>query len=513
MFQRRDFSHPIQAGGRGLSTALAAWLLFVGVAAAQDSRSAASKPASPIPAATPTPLNLVFTLPSSVEQPDAQPTSVVPGGKVGRLALPRYVADLPASVRRITLQQAQQMAAAATNPLERLGQLQVEAAEQHRLGVKSNYYPNIATQAYGLRLSTFPGDALTVQRPLAGTFVSVPVNIIEQSQFAVNVAAVQPITPVFAVRQLVKIARADENIARAKAGMPVTEQASIVEKSYFDLLIAERELISAGSEARKVQAKWVAVSDSGTARISTEQQADAFGAAKSMLLAASKVKELTASLNDLLGLPAETRLELVPPEPLVENLSLNEATANATNGSAEVIEAEQTAIKAHAGSKLAKMEYFPSIAVMGGYTHQNVVNAVLKDNFGYIGVIGTYTLFNGGKRESGVREARAQAEAADLGVQLTKAKVAGAVKTGYLRLERSRQLYQLARRMMSGARVVEASYLPDGEDMDPARAKLEAELFRADLEYRQAYAQVKNLINGQTTSSASNGEGVSAVRE
>jgi hypothetical protein len=124
--------------------------------------------------------------------------------------------------------------------------------------VKSNYYPNVATQAYGLRLSSFPGEVLTVQRPLAGSFLSVPVNIVDQNQFAVNVVAVQPITPLFAVRQLVKIARADENIARAKAGMPVTEQASIVEKSYFDLLIAERELISAGSEAKKVQAKWMA---------------------------------------------------------------------------------------------------------------------------------------------------------------------------------------------------------------------------------------------------------------
>jgi len=511
MFQRRDFSHLIHAGG-GCSTVLAAWLLSGGVAAAQDSRSTASKPVSPIPAATPAPLNLVFTLPSGVEQPNAPPTLVSTGG-AGRLVVPRHLADLPADVRRITLQQAQQMAAAATNPVVRLGQLQVEAAEQHRLGVKANYYPNVATQAYGLRLSTFPGDALTVQRPIRGGFISVPVNIIEQNQFAVNVAAVQPITPIFAVRQLVRIARADENIARAKAGMPVLEQASIVEKGYFDLLIAERELISAGTEARKVQAKWRAVSDSGTAQASTEQQSDAFGAAKAILVAASRVKELTASLNDLLGLPAETRLELVPPDPLVENLSLNEATANATNGSAEIIEAEQTAVKAHAGSKLAKMEYFPSIAVMGGYTHQNVLNAVLKDNFGYIGVVGTYTLFNGGKRERGVKEARAQAEAADLGVQLTKAKVAGAVKTGYLRLERSRQLYQLARRMLSAGRVVEASFQPDRQDLDPARAKLEAELFRADLEYRQAYAQVKNLIAGQATGSAPYGEGISAVRE
>jgi len=285
MFQRRDFSHLIHAGG-GCSTVLAAWLLSGGVAAAQDSRSTASKPVSPIPAATPAPLNLVFTLPSGVEQPNAPPTLVSTGG-AGRLVVPRHLADLPADVRRITLQQAQQMAAAATNPVVRLGQLQVEAAEQHRLGVKANYYPNVATQAYGLRLSTFPGDALTVQRPIRGGFISVPVNIIEQNQFAVNVAAVQPITPIFAVRQLVRIARADENIARAKAGMPVLEQASIVEKGYFDLLIAERELISAGTEARKVQAKWRAVSDSGTAQASTEQQSDAFGAAKAILVAAS----------------------------------------------------------------------------------------------------------------------------------------------------------------------------------------------------------------------------------
>jgi hypothetical protein len=96
---------------------------------------------------------------------------------------------------------------------------------------------------------------------------------------------------------------------------------------------------------------------------------------------------------------------------------------------------------------------------------------------------------------------------------LTKAKVAGAVKTGYLRLERTRQLYQLAHRMLSTARVVEASYMPDGQDMDPARAKLEAELFRADLEYRQAYAQVKNLISSQAPDTASNSVGVSGIRE
>jgi outer membrane protein TolC len=387
-----------------------------------------------------------------------------------------------AGLRRITLQQAQQLAATAVNPLVRLGQLQVEAAEQHRLGVKSMYFPSVDTQLENLHLNTAPGEVLTVPRPLRGTTLSVPVNIFEQDQTSVNVSVVQPITPIFAVRQLVKIARADENIARAKAGMPVAEQVSLVEKNYFDLLIAQRELVSAGAEARTVR-----VTD----------MADTIGAARSWLLAESTVKELTASLDEMLGLPAGTRLEPVPPEPLVEDLSLADAVTNATAGSADVIEAEQTAAKARAGSTLAKMEYFPSIGIIGGYTHQRLIsNTVLPHDFAYVGFMLTYTLFDSGKRERGVKEGNAQAKMAELAAELTKAKVASAVRSSYLELERSRELYQLTRRMVAPTGVVLATYVSDGQEMDPSQAKLEAELFRAELEYRQAYARVKSLMVG-----------------
>jgi outer membrane protein TolC len=136
---------------------------------------------------------------------------------------------------------------------------QVEAAKQHRLSTKSLYFPNVSTQFENLHFNKALGELLSVRRPFAGDTISVPVNIIEQNQTAVNFAVVQPITPLFAVRQHVTIARADENIARAKAGMPVAVTASTVEKTYYDLLIAERELVSAVAEAKKVQAKWVTV--------------------------------------------------------------------------------------------------------------------------------------------------------------------------------------------------------------------------------------------------------------
>jgi outer membrane protein TolC len=209
------------------------------------------------------------------------------------------------------------------------------------------------------------------------------------------------------------------------------------------------------------------------------------------------VKELTESLNQMVGLPEGTKLELVPPEPLVENISQNEAIEKAS-ANPEVIEAEQTAIKAHAGLALTKLAYVPTVAIIGGYSNQNFISyLLLPRDFGYIGFMASFTLFDGFKREHGVKEVKAQAEMADLGVQLTKAKVAAKVKSSNFELDRSRQLYQLARRMVSAAQVVQVSYRPDEPEVESARAKMKAEMFRAELEYRQAYAKLKTMTGAQ----------------
>ena len=140
----------------------------------------------------------------------------------------------------------------------------------------------------------------------------------------------------------------------------------------------------------------------------------------------------------------------------------------------------------------------PTVAILGGYANQTVINdRVLAKDFSYIGFVATLTLFDGFKREHAVKEAKAQSEMADLGVQLTKAKVAAGVKGSYLELERSRQLYQLARRMVSATQVVEASYKPADPEVESVRAKMEADMFRAELEYRQAYAKLKALMGGE----------------
>jgi outer membrane protein TolC len=409
--------------------------------------------------------------------------------------------DVPADVRRITLADAQQLAQAANDQLARLGQLQMEAARQHRLGVTSMYFPSVTTQVLNLHLNETPGQLLSFQRPLTGALIGVPVGVVAKDQTTVNVVATQPITQLFAVQQLVKIAQADENIARAKTGMAVTAITRQVEKNFFDLLVAERELTAAASDARIVRTSWATVGEAGLLGTAA-QQTDALRVERTQAAVAGEVATLTATLNGLLGLAPDTRLELVPPAPLVEHLTLKDALARAqASPSLEVVEAEQTAAKAHSAAWLAKFAYVPGVAILGGYVHQDALSdIVLPESFAYVGVVATYTLFDSLKRERAVKEASAQERAAALGVELTRAKSVATVKSAYIELERSRDAYHFARQMLSASRTG-VRLVSNSENAEAGRARAEADVFRAEKRYREAYTALTSLIaDGQPTS-------------
>src|SRR6266853_3697042 len=278
MFQVSKYARSFQAVWRRSTVALASCLLFSAAAAAQGAPSTTLRPEMPLPSTAALPLRVTFPPLPVVKVNDAVPAAGGFGVNLnnGALSSVPTSGNAPADVRRITLDEAQQIAGGANNPLVRLAQLQVQVAKEHRLGVQSMYFPNIGGQLENLHFNKNTGPVLTLDR-LGRT---VPVDIIGKNQTAFNFSAIQPITPLFAVHQLVKIARADENIARAKAGMPVAETASKVEKNYFDLLIAERELVSAEADSKKIRMKWLSASSSGAPSVSIEQEADTMGAEK-----------------------------------------------------------------------------------------------------------------------------------------------------------------------------------------------------------------------------------------
>jgi hypothetical protein len=243
------------------------------------------------------------------------------------------------------------------------------------------------------------GEELTVTRPIMGGTATAALPLAGKDQTLIAVTATQPVTPLLKIREVVNLARADENIARAKARMPVAEVANAVEKNHYELLVEQRRLILVEFKQRKMESKHLIASNTFLVPNLDDPEPTSIETSKALIEASSKVKELTASLNELLGWAPDTVLELVPPAPLVESISLKEVTDKLATGNAEVSEAEQNVAKARAGSKLSNLEYVPDVAVMGGYVCNSNAVPLLPRDFSYIGFMATYNLFAFGKRE------------------------------------------------------------------------------------------------------------------
>ena len=400
----------------------------------------------------------------------------------------------PNEVRRITLEQIKQSVDPAQSAFARLGRLSIEAAKQHRLGVQADYYPRFGATFWNLHYTDFLGQVITLRRPISASLTQVPIPLFSQNQTIAALTFIQPITPLFQVHQAVRIARADERIAMAKAGVSVTKNAreSDIEETYFKLLIAHRRLTSAKFKVKGVENRPQYAGAS--IELVRGPELELVEANKALETATTEVRKLTSTLNSIMGWPVDTELELVTPEPLVENISLEEISAKSVATNPDVIEAEQMVVKARAASVISKLEYVPTVAAVGGYLFQNAIPLV-PSNFGYGGVMVSYTLFDFGKREHAMTEARAQRDLAEMALQMTKAKVAANAKKAYFELERSRQLSQVVQKIRSSVGLLmNVSSNPESLEVKAARAEVEVEMLEADLAHRQAFAHLNALM-------------------
>jgi outer membrane protein TolC len=401
--------------------------------------------------------------------------------------------------RRITLEQVKQAADSIANPLGRLGQLSIEAAKQHRLSVQADYFPKFGAAAANLHFTDFLGQLITVRRPVAGIVQQVAVPIFSQNQTVAALTFTQPITPLFMVYQAVKIARADERIVAAKARSQTAknQRDKDLEEVYFNLLIAQRKVTSVQLKLGREQGGSLYAATS--IRLSGAPSQDELGSEAPAELAKlhSTVRELTTSLDLAMGFPEDTELELVIPDPLVEEISFEDVSGKSAAGNAEIVEAEQTVVKARAASTIAKLAYLPTVAAVSGYLFQNAIPAV-PSNFGYGGAIASYTLFDFGKREHENKEAHAKYEMAETALQLTKAKVAANVKKSYLELQHSRELSQMAQKMgLSVTSLLNVSSSADSPELKAAKAEVELQMLEAELAHRRAYAGLMALVGSK----------------
>jgi outer membrane protein TolC len=388
--------------------------------------------------------------------------------------------------RRITLEEAKAQATQPPNALIRLGELEIEAAKQHRLATRSDFLPKLSSTFLNLHFNKFMGDVITVQRPVLGTVTTIGLPLAGKDQTLVAVSAAQPITPIFKITQAVNIAKADEEIARSKAHAQATAAQSVTEK-YYGLLVAQRRYAFLKANAEQMARK--TAFDSGAS-----DDPALLTVAEGLASSSLQVKQRAAELNDLLAFPQDTELELAPPEiNYDDDLSLVEAVQEAQSNNPDVIAAQQNVVKAKAAAKLSKLDYIPDVALTGGYVYNGNALPLLPRDFSYIGVIGAYNLFDFGKREHTIKERNAQVAMAETAVELAKAKAAASAKQSYYEMERSRQLSELRHGASEMVRIQKVD-LRTGGDSLAIQARTEAAMFDADLQYLKAMARLKECI-------------------
>lgn len=170
--------------------------------------------------------------------------------------------------------------------------------------------------------------------------------------------------------------------------------------------------------------------------VALESHAALLGAKQSVLTQNMQIRDLIFELNDLLGLPLKTQLELKE-EPSVAAASIparDECVRTAREQSSEIRAAQQAVEKAKAGLAAAKDAYIPDVSGFARYSYQSGI-PFFTHNFGTFGVTFTYDLFDGGRRNAEINVSRTTLSKAELNLANVEEEITVQVEIAYDKVE------------------------------------------------------------------------------
>ena len=395
------------------------------------------------------------------------------------------------TVRRLTLEEARQLALTNNKALA-LGRLNVEQLQHATNAARKDYFPKVLGSETYFHFNHDLGSVLTLRRGRLGLLppgtATINAAVFNQDSNFSTVFVAQPITKLIAVNALVQIARADELAAQAKLDKGTRDLLSGVTQAYHGLVGAKR--IQTALELQvKLLEQLLSVKPVPELRVGLLE------ARQGLAQVRGQIQELTVQINDLLDLPACTVLELVDPMP--PDLAVrcaDDAAEWAAKNNPEVREAEQSIAKAEAGLKVARMDYLPDVNIVGGYANQGFADYI-QDNFSYIGIVGSYTFWDWGKRRDVKRQRQTQIALALQNLEVTRDKVRLEARKAYVSFEQAREAYRLAGEMVQARKEAEKGTTGQAAVQAKAEtAKAELEYMKAEITYRVAHTQLTALL-------------------
>jgi outer membrane protein TolC len=420
--------------------------------------------------------------------------------------------------RKLTLKEAIDLATSKNHSLK-VASFALAAEQQKRRIAQSSYFPSITNQSNFLHIT----DLQRIEVP-AGAFGVIPggptipaSNVFltqGNSTFeTVGTMIAQPITQLIKIHDANKVAAADVGVSQASLRKATTDVIFKVQELYYRVLTTQLQRdaaelqITSGSENLNENTEQV---KNGSllevARV--ESQANLLEAKQALLTTDMQISDLTIQLNDVLGLPLDTRLVLDPNVDVALDLpSREESLKTAMKDNPEIKEAVQTLSKAQAAHAAAKAEYIPDVTAFARHSYQNGVPFVDR-NFGTFGIQLTYDLFDAGKRRALVRERRDEISEAEENLKRVKDEVEVRLNMIYNKLEVTRAMVEVRREYLAArqesVRLSEDQFkqgitLASQRDSSRAQAmKARAGLLDASLAYLLAYDDLTRTLGGAT---------------
>ncbi len=429
----------------------------------------------------------------------------------GLVGLP--AACLAAETRHITLTEAVHLAITQNRGLK-IARLRVVEHEQKQAGERSGYFPQITNQTNALHVTDLenivlpagvlgaPGGALVPPR-------SITIGQGQTNLFTSGTQITQPLTQLIRIHAANRIAAADVAVSRNDLKKAENEVALQVHALYFGVLIArlqkqaaEQQAAYAGEHLRESEDE---VRNGNALNVAAIQgRAGLLESQQSVLTAELQLSDLNTELNDLLGLPLDTQLDLDPAVQTSFDLRPREEyVQTAWSEKPEILAAEEAVKKAQAGVSAAKSAYIPDVTAFARQSYQNGV-PFLVHNFGTFGVNLSYDVFDWGRRRAGVRERDSQLAQAEENLRRLKEQVAVGIEKSYNKLERTKSMVQVAEQVvklrqeserLAGNQVTQGVLLvSDRRQTSAATYKAQADYLQASLGYLLSWAELEQEV-------------------
>ncbi|HWY53474.1 MAG TPA: TolC family protein [Terriglobales bacterium] len=363
------------------------------------------------------------------------------------------------SARQITLHQAVQLALQHNHNV-RIAQFGVDEKQHAKEAARSSYFPSIRNDTSFARLT----DTQLVQlregslSAPGGTPIPAANTIINQGGRSLTTSGTQitqPLTSLLKVKHANEIAEAEVKASREQADLTENDVALAVHQVYYSILIAQAR--RSATEARikasqDLESERIQQVKFGSAleRESIESRAQSLQSKQELLTTDLQLSDLKLKLNDLMGLPLTTGLDLDPTvSEFQEACSHEECVKAALDSHPEIRKARAEMEKAEAAIRLAKTDiWVPDVEAFARYSHQDNV-PFLANNFGTFGVHLGYDLFDGGRKRAVLHERQSQLSQAKENLARLTDGVELAVETAYNKLERTQEMLKVSEEVLA----------------------------------------------------------------